>query len=192
MASIDLISASSGSAAAVRSSNTGGFRGIGTDAFSWPEAAAVAPDGTLWVADTRNSRLEHWPANLSTTGVTDVGTKGAGVGQFNYIEGLTVDSSGVVWVADSNNNRIESYNPSGGKFTVYGARGSGTCQFNHPEAVAVGSGGQIYVADTLNNRIVEMSVSGGCLLGLHSHLFHGPERTSGRGTCRRRDRMGGG
>ena len=145
--------------------NTGGFRGIGFDAFSWPEDAAVAPDGTLWVADTRNSRLEHWPANLSTTGVVDVGTKGAGVGQFNYIEGLTVDSSGVVWVADSNNNRIESYNPSGGKFTVYGRRGSGTCQFNHPEAVAVGSTGQIYVADTSNNRIVRMTVASGACTG---------------------------
>jgi DNA-binding beta-propeller fold protein YncE len=122
--------------------------------------------------------LEHWPANLSTTGVTDVGTKGAGVGQFNYIEGLTVDSSGIVWVADSNNNRIESYNPSGGKFTVYGARGSGTCQFNHPEAVAVGSGGQIYVADTLNNRIVEMSVSGGACSGFtatYSTGLNGPQ-----------------
>ena len=158
--------------------NTGGFRGIGTDAFSWPEDAAVAPDGTLWVADTRNSRLEHWPASLSATGVTDVGTKGAGVGQFNYIEGLTVDSAGIVWVADSNNNRIESYNPSGGKFTIYGAKGSGTCQFNHPEAVAVGSGGKIYVADTLNNRIVDMSVSGGACTGFtatYSTGLNGPQ-----------------
>jgi DNA-binding beta-propeller fold protein YncE len=145
--------------------NAAAFRGVGVDAFSWPEDAAAAPDGTLWVADTRNARLEHWPGDLSSTGVTDVGTKGAGVGQFNYPEGLTVASNDVVWVADSMNNRIESYTPSSGKFAVYGSVGSGTCQFNHPEAVAVGPGGTIYVADTLNNRIVEMTVSGGVCTG---------------------------
>ena len=106
-----------------------GARGIGADAFSWPEDAAVAPDGTVWLADTRNSRLQHWPANLATTNVTDVGTKGSGVGQFNYIEGLSVASNGVVWVADSKNNRIETYDPAAKKFVAYGAQGAGTCQF---------------------------------------------------------------
>jgi tripartite motif-containing protein 71 len=141
--------------------NVSGVRGSTkvADGFSWPEAAAVAPDGTVWLADTRNSRLQHWPANLSTVGVTDVGIKGSAKGQFNYIEGLTVDSSGVVWVADTLNNRIESYDPSNGTFQVYGTLGSGACQFNHPQGVAVG-GGHIYVADTLNNRIVDMTVSG--------------------------------
>jgi tripartite motif-containing protein 71 len=155
-----------------------GARGVGHDSFSWPEAAAVAPDGTVWMADTRNSRLEHWPANLSTTGVTDVGTKGSGVGQFNYIEGLTVASTGVVWVADSNNNRIESYSPSDGHFTVYGSHGNGVCQFNHPEAVVVAAGGNVYVADTLNNRIVQMTVSGGQCTGFaatYATGLHGPQ-----------------
>jgi tripartite motif-containing protein 71 len=158
--------------------NAGGFRGVGTAAFSWPEAAAVAPDGTLWVADTRNSRLEHWPANLATTGVTDVGTKGTGVGQFNYIEGLTVDSKGIVWVADTNNSRIESYDPSHKTFAVYGSLGSGSCQFNNPQGVAVSSGGKIYVADTLNNRIVQMTVSGGACTGFaatYSTGLSGPQ-----------------
>jgi tripartite motif-containing protein 71 len=141
------------------------FRGVGADAFSWPEDAAVAPDGSLWVADTRNARLEHWPGNLSNVGVTDVGAKGAGLGQFNYPEGLSVASNGVVWIADSNNNRVESYTPSSGKFSIYGTVGAGTCQFNHPESVTIASGGKIYVADTLNNRIVLMTVSAGVCTG---------------------------
>jgi DNA-binding beta-propeller fold protein YncE len=142
--------------------NVSGVRGSTkvADGFSWPEEAAVAPDGTVWLADTRNSRLQHWPANLSTAGVTDIGTKGTGTGQFNYIEGLTVDANGVVWVADTDNNRIESYNPGDGSFHVYGSLGSGSCQFDNPQGVAV-VGSQVYVADTLNNRIVEMNVSGG-------------------------------
>jgi tripartite motif-containing protein 71 len=155
------------------------FRGVGVDAFSWPEDNAVAPDGTLWVVDTRNARLEHWPADLSSTGVTDVGTKGAGVGQFNYPEGLTVASTGVVWVADSNNNRIESYSPTTRKFAVYGTTGSGTCQFNHPESIAVGSGGKIYVADSLNNRIVEMTVSTGACTAFTATYATGLDQPQG-------------
>jgi tripartite motif-containing protein 71 len=135
------------------------------DGFSWPEDAAVAPDGTVWLADTRNSRLQHWPANLSVTGVVDVGTKGTGLGQFNYIEGLTVDPAGNVWVADTNNNRIEECdnpcNATGSTFQTFGSLGSGTCQFNNPQGVAVGPAGQIYVADTLNNRIDEFT-GGSC------------------------------
>jgi tripartite motif-containing protein 71 len=142
--------------------NVSGVRGSTkvADGFSWPEEAAVAPDGTVWLADTRNSRLQHWPANLSTAGVTDIGAKGPGLGQFNYIEGLTVDANGVVWVADTDNNRIESYNPGDGSFHVYGSLGSGSCQFDNPQGIAV-VGSQVYVADTLNNRIVAMNVSGG-------------------------------
>ena len=151
--------------AAGRFMTVSGVRGIGTDAFSWPEDAAVAPDGSVWLADTRNSRLQRWPSNLSTTGVTDVGSKGSGVGQFNYIEGLSVAGDGVVWVADSNNNRIETYNPIGRKFAVYGTAGVGTCQFKNPEAVVATAGGKIYVADSLNNRIVEMTVSTGACTG---------------------------
>jgi tripartite motif-containing protein 71 len=149
------------------------------DGFSWPEDAAVAPDGTVWLADTRNSRLQHWPANLSTTGVTDVGSKGTGSGQFNYIEGLTVDSSGVVWVADTDNNRIESYNPTDSQFVVYGGLGSGVCQFDNPQGVAIGSAGQVYVADTLNNRIDEFTISGGTCNPsswlTYSTGLHGPQ-----------------
>jgi DNA-binding beta-propeller fold protein YncE len=142
-----------------------GVRGVGVDAFSWPEDVAVAPDGTIWVADTRNSRLEHWNADLTCVGaptcLPDIGSKGPALGQFNYIEGVTVDSAGVVWVADTDNNRIETYNPSNGTFAIYGSAGSGTCQFDDPQSVAVSPSGAIYVADTGNNRIVEMTVSGG-------------------------------
>ncbi|MFZ2035011.1 MAG: NHL repeat-containing protein [Candidatus Dormiibacterota bacterium] len=136
------------------------------DGFSWPEDVAVAPDGTVWLADTRNSRLQHWPT-MSVTGVYDVGTKGSGKGQFNYIEGLTVDGGGNVWVADTNNNRIEECanpcNATGSTFQTFGGPtpGTGVCQFNNPQSVAVGPTGQIYVADTLNNRIDEFTISDG-------------------------------
>ncbi len=161
------------------------------DGFSWPEDVAVAPDGSVWLADTRNSRLQHWPT-MSVTGVTDVGTKGTGKGQFNYIEGLTVDGTGDVWVADTNNNRIEECdnpcNPTGSTFQTFGGLGTGVCQFNNPQSIALGPSGQVYVADTLNNRIDEFTISGGACnpssWSTYSGSLNGPQgvTVSGDGT----------
>jgi tripartite motif-containing protein 71 len=150
-------------AAGFRGSASGTSCSTAADSFSWPEAVAVAPDGSIWAADTRNGRLEHWPANLATKPLPSViGCKGSGLGQYNYIEGVTVDDTGIVWAADTLNNRIETYNPSNQSFITYGGTkaGSGNCQFNNPEGVAVTSSGTVYVADTLNNRIEEFTDGG--------------------------------
>jgi sugar lactone lactonase YvrE len=136
-----------------------GQRGAAPGSESWPEDAAVAPDLTVWMADTRNNRLEHYPANLSGTPTIVGGTLGSAVGDFNYIEGVTVAANGIVYTADTNNNRIQSYNPSTKAFAAFGTLGSGNGQLTGPEAVAVSST-DMYVADTLNNRIEELSLSG--------------------------------
>jgi|HubBroStandDraft_6_1064221.scaffolds.fasta_scaffold00093_49 sugar lactone lactonase YvrE len=136
-----------------------GQRGAAPGSESWPEDAAVAPDLTVWMADTRNNRLEHYPANLSGTPSIVGGTLGSAVGDFNYIEGVTVAATGVVYAADTNNNRIQSYNPTTKAFTAFGTLGSGSGQLTGPEAVAVSST-DMYIADTLNNRIEELSLSG--------------------------------
>jgi sugar lactone lactonase YvrE len=160
---------------------TVGKRGVAVGAFSWPESDAVSPtDGSLWVADTRNDRLEQWPS----TGIEGkpnavVGTSARGTtpapGYFNYIEGVSVGPDGTVWIADTNDNSIQSYtysasNPGGGTFKTYGiTRGNGNCQLINPEGVAAVSDNNVYVADTANNRVEEMQLSGGTCTFLHEY-----------------------
>ena len=138
-----------------------GQRGTSTGSYSWPEDAAVSPvDNTVWVADTRNNRLQQYSASLSgKPTVIGTTTLGSGLGQWNYIEGITVAATGIVYTADTNNNRIQSYNPTTKAFAVFGSLGSGNGQLDNPEAVAVSST-DMYVADTLNNRIEELTLSG--------------------------------
>jgi tripartite motif-containing protein 71 len=137
-----------------------GQRGAAPGGESWPEDAAVSPvDSTVWMADTRNNRLEHYPANLSGTPTIVGGTQGTALGDYNYIEGVTVAATGIVYAADTDNNRIQSYNPTTKAFAAFGTAGSGNGQFNNPEAVAV-SATDMYVADTMNNRIEELTLSG--------------------------------
>ena len=151
---------------------TSGSRGTTAGADSWPEAVAVAPDGTVWEADTRNDRLQHYVADLSKT-PTVVGSTGSGATNFNNPTGLTVDASGTVWVADQLNNRIQVYTPSTNSFRSFGTMGSGSGQFNQPQGVAVSSSA-VYVADTGNNRVEMLDLNGNYLASFATGLL-GPE-----------------
>jgi tripartite motif-containing protein 71 len=138
-----------------------GSRGVSAGKFSWPETAAAAPDGTVWVGDTRNDRLQQFAATLpSSKPLLVVGTSGSGVGQFNRIDGVAVDAAGVVWIADQVNNRIQSYNPSTKTFKVFPA----AVAISQPDGVAVSST-NVYVADTNNNRVVEFTKGTGAFVG---------------------------
>ena len=140
--------------------NDTGARGVAVGKFSWPEAVAVAPNGMVWVGDTRNGRLQEYNPNLvGSPKPVAFGKTGSAVGQFNYVEGVAVAANGIVWAADTKNDRIQSYNPTTGVFTAYGTKGSGPGQFNLPEGIAV-SATDIYVADTNNNRIEELDLNG--------------------------------
>jgi DNA-binding beta-propeller fold protein YncE len=141
--------------------NSSGARGTGPSDESWPESVAVAPNATVWVADTRNNRLQVWPADLCQSGCvpTIVGSGGSGNGQFNYPRGVASDALGNVWVADTRNNRIVRYTPSTKTFVSFGSQGTGQVQFNRPQGLAVSSSA-IYVADTGNMRIEELGLDG--------------------------------
>jgi DNA-binding beta-propeller fold protein YncE len=158
-----------------------GQRGTAPGDYSWPETATVAPDGIVWVGDTRNGRLVEFPDGLTGSPI-DIGTLSSGktapFGTFGYITGVTSDPGGHIWIADSTNNRIQKYTPSTGAFSGFGTRGkatSGSAQFIDPQGVAA-NGSAVYVADTGNNRIVETDDSGNIIAASSPTLgLNGPQ-----------------
>ncbi len=154
-----------------------GRRGTAVADYSWPETVGVAPDGTVWVGDTRNNRLVHYSAGMTTPPLAVV-TGGGSVGAFNYIEGVSVAGSGLVWVADTDNNRIVSYKPTTSTYKAFGTRGSSVvigspAQFIDPQDV-VASTTDLYVADTGNNRIDEVDLNGN-LVAVFKTGISGPQ-----------------
>jgi hypothetical protein len=113
---------------------------------------AVAPDGTVYVADGwRNQRIQHFTATGSFLGKW--GTRGTGDGQFNDPWGVTVAPDGTIYVADRGNQRVQRFSNTGvflGKFGIYG---SGDGQFNGPMGLSVAPDGTLYVAEYWNSRI---------------------------------------
>src|SRR4051794_33994921 len=86
-----------------------GQRGGGVLRF--PQAVAVAPDGTIYVGDQFSHVVQAFAPD--GTFLREWGVAGTADGQLQAIGGIAVDPSGVVYVADSA-NRIQRFAPDGG------------------------------------------------------------------------------
>ena len=136
-----------------------GERGFNGGDFNWPTGLAVDPaTGQLWVADTKQSRLQVM--NPDCTEARFVGSIGTGPTNFNWPYELAIrGTDGVAWVADTLNHRIKAYDvATRSVIGVYGSLGSGVGQFRKPSGIAIDpKTGRVLVADTGNNRIVELA-----------------------------------
>ena len=154
-----LVSAATAAASYQFRSSTGGA-GTLPGQFTNPGLMAVGPDGSVWVADTGNSRVDKFDGTTVTfvQSFTDTGS-----GAFSGPAAVAVSpTDGSVYVTDTGNNRVVKLNadgtPSG---LVWGTTGSGSGQFNSPQGIAVSpDGGTIYVADQGNHRIEVFASSG--------------------------------
>ena len=139
---------SGGSATVVPPARTLGEPGAGPGQLAEPRGIASDARGNLYVADTKNNRVQVFDTNGSF--VRSLGAAGPGDGQLKEPCGVAVDADGSVVVADTWNHRIARFGADGswlGSF-VDDQRG-----FFGPRAVLL-SRNFLYVADTGNKRIV--------------------------------------
>jgi tripartite motif-containing protein 71 len=135
---------------------TWGTLGTADGQFDGPLGIATDRSGNVYVADTRNNRVQKF----SSTGTFITKWAGGGPGnEFFQPSGVATDSVGNVYVAEGN-NRIQKFNSSGGFITKWGTTGSGNGQFSAPFGVATDPSGNVYVADRGNSRIQKFSSTG--------------------------------
>ncbi len=130
--------------------------------FNDPSDVAIAPDGSIYIADRKNHRIQH----LSAKGdfIQTWGNSGSENGQFSYPNGLAVGSDGSVYVADTFNNRIQQFSAKGEFIKTWGSTGSGDGQFRRPLDIVIASDGIIYVTDENNDRIQKFNALGEFIL----------------------------
>jgi predicted membrane-bound mannosyltransferase/DNA-binding beta-propeller fold protein YncE len=126
-----------------------------------PRGIASAPDGSIYVADSGNSRILHIDQDGILIG--QVGGEGAAVSQFNQPWGLTVDPAGYVYVADTWNHRVQKFTLDLEYVTSWGQYGQAEIgdAFWGPRDIAIDLDGNVLVADTGNKRIVVFDDNGG-------------------------------
>jgi len=124
--------------------------------FSYPQFIAVGDDGSIYVSDLGNKRVQKFSSNGEY--ITEWGKSGKQSGEFHYPSGIAV-SDGFVFVADRDLNRIQKFSLDGEFITEWGEKGSYDGQLYFPNGVAVNNG-IVYVADTGNQRIQIFSTDG--------------------------------
>jgi len=135
-----------------------GTQGAGNGQFDSPYGVAVASDGSVYVVDLNNHRIQKFTS--SGVFVSKWGTIGTGNGRLDSPFGVAVAPDGNVYVADTRNNRIQKFTSTGEFIRKWGTIGTSDGQFQYPYGVAVASDGSVYVADTLNHRIQKFTSSG--------------------------------
>ncbi|TWP35981.1 hypothetical protein FGL98_12165 [Leekyejoonella antrihumi] len=128
---------------------TGLGTGLGAAALGTPPAvAATSPAvGTVFIADTDNSRVVELPAGggPGTTIDTDL----------SHPYGVAVDAKGDVFIADTDNSRAVEVPAGGGPGTTIDT------DLSYPTGVAVDAEGDVFIADSDDNRVVEVPAAGG-------------------------------
>jgi len=137
-----------------------------------PRAIAFAPDGSFYVADSRNHRIVHFDASgnmLNTWGSIspDCPYFGGPPGNppldtFCEPWGVAVGPDGSVYVSDTWNYRVMKFTPDGKLISSWNQFNSvnQVATFYGPRGLAVDGEGNVYVADTGNKRIVVFDASG--------------------------------
>jgi DNA-binding beta-propeller fold protein YncE len=139
-----------------------GTEGSGPGQFMLPLGVAVARDGTAYVADTFNNRIQVFGSSGEHQG--SLGTEGAGPGQFNTPFAVAVDRRGRLFVADTGNRRVQRIDPSTGEAElVFGEGGSGPGELAFPTGLAVDGDGDVLVVDR-DNAVLQRYDSDGTLV----------------------------
>jgi tripartite motif-containing protein 71 len=133
-----------------------------------PRALAFGPDGSLFIVDSKNNRIEK--RNAQGQILLHFGKLGSGDGQLKEPCGIAVGADGMVYVADTFHTldpngglpwgRVEKFSSDGMFAGSWGPVPVDPKDLFGPRAIAIDSKGMLYMSDTGDHRIVKYSSGG--------------------------------
>ena len=153
-----------------------GASGAGDGQFYYPLGIATAPDGSVYVSDGTQNRIEKFTAGggylLQWTTMDRNGSP-------TRCAGLRVDRSGNVYVALNDDHAVAVYDPAGALLRRWGMGGMGAGQLDHPMDLAIAPDGTVFVTSSQGNRVLHFAPDSTTLgeFGAYGHgvgEFNGP------------------
>ncbi len=142
-----------------------GTLGTGPGEFTYPQGIELAPNGSVYVVDTGNHRIQVFSALGEF--LFQWGSQGSGPGQFNFPAAIAFNSAGEAYVTDFANFRVQKFTGDGQFLLSFGEAGTGDGQFRKamssgsgPYGIAVDALGDVYVGDTAGWRVQKFSGTG--------------------------------
>ncbi len=130
-----------------------GRRGDQPGEFNLPLQATVTPDGTLYVVDSGNFRVQafHPDGSFKLT----FGTLGRYPGQFARPKGIGADRDGNLYVVDTAFGNFQIFNGQGELLMFIGERSQSSRPgaYMLPAGITVDENGRIYVADQFFRKV---------------------------------------
>lgn len=123
-----------------------GYYGVGEGMFNFPRDVAVSDNGTIYVTDSNNSRLQIFDGE---------GNLLLMLGGFSLPRSVSFDSYGRLHVLDSMEHKVTVFSMDGapGIEFSYGNMGIEMGELYYPSDLALDGGGRVYITDYLNNRL---------------------------------------
>jgi len=171
---------------AVANVDGGASQTASSTGLSAPEGIAVEPNGGLFVADSGNNRVLHYPRPVAQSGritpdvvigqpdFTSSAVSTASASSFNSPAGLAIGPNGDLFVADSGNNRVLEFSSGAGAgaiaIRVYGQTSFTASTLpttvsaetlSAPQGLTIDKSYNLYVADFGANRVVVYPNTGG-------------------------------
>ena len=131
-------------------SGEGGFNFLATNGDG-VGGIAFAPDGSFYVIDTGNLRVQHFDQDRAF--MVAWGESGNGDGQFVYPFDIAVDADGDIFVNDFLRDDIQKFDAEGQFLLSFGGPGSGEGQLADPFYFTLDADGNVWVPDSGNGRI---------------------------------------
>lgn len=132
---------------------------LGAGQFKEPWGIEVAADGTVYVADTWNHRIQRFGSDGTFLGAwghfgqAAAGQSAGSLGVFYGPRDVAVNADGLVYVTDTGNKRVQVFTADGEFVGEFGEGGPLEGQFDEQVGLDIGPDGLLYVADTWNGRV---------------------------------------
>ena len=103
--------------------------------FAHPTNLALGPQGTIYVTDTSNFRLQEF--DLDGEFIRTIGAAGTRPGTFARPKGVSLDRDGHIYVVDAAFQNVQILHTDGGALMSFGAPGEEVDSINLPTVVKV-------------------------------------------------------